>query len=201
MVPEDFLQRHAFLGHGVGSQRKPAEPIRSKVFNDAEVGDAEVSHVPQDEIAGRDMIEQVDTYGLVLFGAEVELVVDDFSAQQVEGEVHLASGGGSAGVAMTGEGDAIGFWKTDEGRVLDEDAPEGTGWGGSGLPVFPPAYVNQAEDEEGFDAAFGAVDALVECLRADVEMRGLMSYGDDELVDGGPPGGNGVEKGKQEFLW
>ncbi len=60
--------------------------------------------------------------------------------------------------------------------------------------------MNQAEDEEGLDAAFGGVEALVECLRADVEMVRLVADGAGKLVDGGFSGRNGVQKGKQELL-
>lgn len=131
--------------------------------------------------------------GFVLLGAEVELVIDDVAAEQVEGEVHFASGGLAVTVAMTGELLSIALGEADEGGVLDEDAIERTAREPAGGRVVTPAQVDQAKDEEAFHAAFGAVDPLMQSLRADLLGRRVLAEGADELVDGRPPGGDGIE--------
>jgi hypothetical protein len=43
--------------------------------------------------------------------------------------------------------------------------------------------MDQAENEKGLSAAFGASDALMECLRTNIEMGSSMSDGGDELIE------------------
>jgi len=60
--------------------------------------------------------------------------------------------------------------------------------------------MNQALNEEAFHTAFGAVDPLMQSLRADLLGRRVLAESADELVDGCPPGGDGVEQGEEEIL-
>ena len=66
---EEFFEWHASFGNGVRRERKAAEPPGSEGFDDAEIGDAEVSHVAHNQIARAQMVEQIDADGLVLLGA------------------------------------------------------------------------------------------------------------------------------------
>ncbi len=61
--------------------------------------------------------------------------------------------------------------------------------------------MNQALNEEAFHTAFGAVDPLMQSLRADLLGRRVLAESADELVDGCPPGGNGIEQGEEKILW
>jgi hypothetical protein len=98
----------------------------------------------------------------------MELIGEDFTAEKVEGKVDLAARSLSAGVAMGGEVMAVGFRETGRRRVLNKDAQEGGFGGGTAMVPLPPADVDKAEDEKTLQAAFAAVDALVERLRTQI---------------------------------
>ncbi len=70
-----------------------AQPAGGERFNEAEVFQDEVSHVPQHQIAGKDVLRQIVADGFVLLGAGVELMIDNVAVEQIEGEVHFAAGG------------------------------------------------------------------------------------------------------------
>lgn len=145
-------------------------------------------------------MQQIVANGFVLLGAEVELVIDDVSAKQIEGEVDFASGGLAMAIAMTWKVISIALGKADEGGILDEDAIERTAWKAVGGRAIALAQMDQALDEEAFDTAFGAIDSLVQSLRADLISRRVLAEGADELVDRSPPGGDRIEQGEEKIL-
>lgn len=60
--------------------------------------------------------------------------------------------------------------------------------------------MNQALDEEAFHTAFGAINPLVQGLRADLIGRRVLAEGADELVDRCTPGGDRIEQGEEKIL-
>ena len=103
-------------------------------------------------------------------------------------------------VATTWKGFRVAFGKADEGGVLNEDALKRTARKAVGSRPVALAQMDQALDEETFHAALGAVDTLVQGLRADLPGRSALAEGADELVDGCTPGGDGVEQGEEKIL-
>ena len=120
----EFSQRDQ-AGDDIHIEGEPAQPERVEPRDDEEVVHAEVSHVPQHQIIGADIIEQAHTDHLVLFGGVVQLAVEDVASQQVEGQVNLAAGRVAAGVAVSGKLLRIALGKAQRGGILDHDPPEG----------------------------------------------------------------------------
>jgi hypothetical protein len=58
------------------------------------------------------VLQQIIANGFVLLGAEVELVIDDVSVKQIEGEIYFASGGLAMAVAMTWKVISVALGKT-----------------------------------------------------------------------------------------
>ena len=172
---KSLFQRHTLLGGHFCGEWQTAQPVGIERFNDTEVFKDEVSHVPHHQITGKDVLQQIVADGFVLLGAEVEFVIDDVPVEQIEGEIHFAAGGFAVPVAMPREVLRIAFGKADEGGVLDEDAVERTAWRAVGGRAIAPAHVDEAQDEEAFHPAFGAIDSLVQGLGADLLERSVLA--------------------------
>jgi len=132
---------------------------------------------------------------LVGFAGRVELEVDRSSAQDIEREEALATGGLMAAVAVVGEIGSVAFRHRDHGGVFDDHPSEGAMLehvGGLGVTALDDA-VDHLEEECGARLAEGLPQRLARhgAVRECSEVH-------DEVIEGSVALRDGLEHGEKE---